>query len=579
MTLRRAVVAVTGMVGVLLGVLVWTAPAASAHATVSSTDPGQGSVVKTAPSQVSVVFDEAVEIQFGALRVFSPGGQRVDAGDVSHAPGHADTVTVGLKGGLAEGTYTVAWRVISADSHPVAGGFTFSIGKPSATSVSNANLSTSGSRTVGVLFGVARWAAYLSFALLAGGAVFLFVCWPGGAVDRRVRVLLGAAWAGLVAATVASLGLNGPYGAGFGIGRVFDWAVLDASVKTRLGEALVVRLVLLALAAPVLVWVVRRLPEATRTHRMIATVAGSLLAVGTTATWAAADHASTGMQVPLALPVAVVHLMAMAVWLGGLTVLAAVLLPRGDMAVVRAAVPRFSGIAFGCVTVLAVTGTYQAWRQVGTLPALTSTAYGRLVLLKIGGFLLLIGLGYLARTWIADNLPDRAPRWVWLPAAASSTKPSRSPKALELARLRRSVAVEVVVGACVLAFTAILVNAEPGRTAYAAPVNRSVAFDTGGPGGTGTVNVIVDPAKAGSDTVHLYILDPTGQQHAVAEVDAALLLPSRQLGPLPIQLTNAGPGHYLAATTIPIAGAWQLRITVRTDDISETAVTIPVEVR
>ena len=150
---------------------------------------------------------------------------------------------------------------------------------------------------------------------------------------------------------------------------------------------------------------------------------------------------------------------------------------------------------------------------------------------------------------------------------------------MELSRLRRSVAVEVAVGLCILALTAVLVNAEPGRTAYAVPVNRSVAFNTGGPGGSGTVNVIVDPAKVGSNTLHLSILDPTGQQKQVAEVDAALALPSRQLGPLPVTLTNAGPGHYLATTPISIAGTWQLRITVRTDETDETTLTIPVEVR
>lgn len=568
--------------GILFGVLLWAAQPAAAHATVVSTDPGDGSVVQTAPSRVSVVFDEPVEIQFGALRVFSPGGRRVDAGTAAHAPGHANTVTVGLTAGLPPGTYTVAWRVISADSHPVAGGFTFSVGAPSATSVGDANLTASGSRTVGVLFGVVRWAEYLSFAVLAGGTVFLFVCWPAGAADRRVRALLAGAWIGLVVATVAALGLQGPYGAGFGVGRAFDPAVLAATSKTRLGEALVVRLGLLAMAAPFLIWALRRLPDTVEGRRPVnAGGAGCWLAVGTAGTWAAADHAGTGMQVPLAVTIDVIHLTAMAVWLGGLTVLAGLLLPRADLAAVRTAVPRFSSIAFGCVTVLTVTGTYQAWRQVGTLPALTATTYGRLLLLKIGGFLLLIGLGYLARTWIAEHLPDAAPRRVWLPAAASSARRTPSPgvDVIELARLRRSVGLEVVVGLCVLALTAVLVNAQPGRSAYAAPVNASVAFNTGGPGGTGTVNVIVDPAKAGSDTVHLYILDPTGQQKQVPQVNAALTLPSRQLGPLPVRLTNAGPGHYLATTPIPIAGAWQLQITIRTDDTDETTVTIPVEVR
>ena len=106
---------------------------ASAHATVVSTSPGDGQVVAAAPSVVSVRFDEPVQMQFGALRVFSPSGGRVDEGSPSHPVGHGDTVQVALGSGLGRGTYTVAWHVISADSHPVSGAFTFSVGAASAT--------------------------------------------------------------------------------------------------------------------------------------------------------------------------------------------------------------------------------------------------------------------------------------------------------------------------------------------------------------------------------------------------------------------------------------------------------------
>ena len=82
---------------------------------------------------------------------------------------------------------------------------------------------------------------------------------------------------------------------------------------------------------------------------------------------------------------------------------------RGQAATAEAAlaVSRFSPIALGCVVAIVATGTYQAWRGVGTLGALTGTTYGRLLIVKIAAMCVLIALGYLARRRIAEGL--RAP--------------------------------------------------------------------------------------------------------------------------------------------------------------------------
>src|SRR6185503_16824709 len=76
----------------VVAALVAVAPSASAHATVVSTSPGDGQVVAVAPGVVSVRFDEPVQMQFGALRVFSPSGGRVDEGSPTHPAGHSDAV-------------------------------------------------------------------------------------------------------------------------------------------------------------------------------------------------------------------------------------------------------------------------------------------------------------------------------------------------------------------------------------------------------------------------------------------------------------------------------------------------------
>ena len=141
-----------GSVGVVL-LLVGMAVPASAHAQLESTSPAQSSVSSVPPTQVVLHFGEPVEIDFGSLRVLGPNGQRVDNGGTHHPAGDSHAVAIPLPANLPRGTYVVAWRVISADSHPVHGAFVFSVGTASGASkpnaVANALANQSGSAVVG----------------------------------------------------------------------------------------------------------------------------------------------------------------------------------------------------------------------------------------------------------------------------------------------------------------------------------------------------------------------------------------------------------------------------------------------
>src|ERR1700687_1792397 len=113
--LRQASVAVAAAIVV---VLLGPAPA-SAHAQLQSSDPSPSSVLSVPPSQVVLHFGEPVEIDFGSIRVLGPDGGRVDEGGTHHPQGDSHAVAVSLRVHLPRGTYIVAWRVVSADSHPV----------------------------------------------------------------------------------------------------------------------------------------------------------------------------------------------------------------------------------------------------------------------------------------------------------------------------------------------------------------------------------------------------------------------------------------------------------------------------
>ncbi|HEX5331196.1 MAG TPA: copper resistance CopC family protein [Cellulomonas sp.] len=115
---RRAVVIfAVAAIAVLVG-----AGAAQAHNTLVSTDPVDGSTVATAPAHVTLTFNEPARSLGTQIVVRAPDGRMVSTGDPVL---DGATVSQGVAGALPAGTYTVTWRVTSADGHPLQGVLSF----------------------------------------------------------------------------------------------------------------------------------------------------------------------------------------------------------------------------------------------------------------------------------------------------------------------------------------------------------------------------------------------------------------------------------------------------------------------
>jgi copper transport protein len=145
------------------------------------------------------------------------------------------------------------------------------------------------------------------------------------------------------------------------------------------------------------------------------------------------------------------------------------------------------------------------------------------------------------------------------------------------ASVRRTVLAEAVLGLTVLALTATLVNAEPARVAYSPPVDVTKP----GPEG-GRVQLHLEPAKQGENVLDVYLLAKGGGLIVAPEVTARLAPPEGEKleGDLPIELTPGEPGHYVAQRmTVPFPGTWTVELSVRTSDIDEDVVRLPVKVR
>lgn len=563
--LRRPVRRAAALVAVVLGVLLLVVGPASAHAALDASTPGPGVVLTTAPTRVVLTFDEDVTLLPTSVRVFAPDGSRADDGVVGHAGGNGATASVGLDAS-ARGTYLVSWRVISDDSHPVSGAYTFSVGSTSAapTAATLHNVPS-----VAGLLGVARWIGYAGSSLLLGGLVFALLCRPRREPPARRLMLAGAA--ALALGAVIGLLAQGALDAGLGLSAVGRPSLVREVLDSTYGRATLARIVLAALGAGV-VLVVRGLWA-----QILATI---LLTIGVGVSFAAAGHAVAGSQRDLSLVSDSVHLIGASVWLGGLVMLLVVLGPGGvsdPVAVAR----RFSRVAMSAVAALVVTGIYQAWRQVGAWGAFGATAYGKELLVKI----------VLVAATIA--LAAGSHRWLWRgvgptvrveAATAASVPPSlgpsgssgssgRSSGAATVGQLRRTVAVEMVLGAVVLAVTAALVATEPATTAYHPVVSANVRIQGD------LVQVSAVPAGDRTMDVHLYVFGPNHQPVDPGQITATVSLPAKQVGPLPVTLQNAGPGHRIGTVSVPIAGDWQLAVTIGATDTDEATKDVDLPIR
>ncbi|MFD4232843.1 copper resistance CopC/CopD family protein [Streptomyces sp. NPDC058542] len=639
--IRRPVAAaalLAALVSLVFGLLLAGAGPASAHAALTGSDPGDGAVVDTAPKEVTLSFSEAIAVGDDSIRVLDPSGKRADTEAEPRDLSEGSTVRYGvaLHSGLPDGTYTVAWQAISADSHPISGAFTFSIGAPSETTVALSSQDVGGG-PVGVVYDIARYAAYGGFVLLVGGSAFVLVCWRQGASALPMQRLVVRGWLTLTAATLVMLLLRNPYTGSGKFADAFDLAGLQSVLDTKPGAALVSRLLLLGAAALFIAVLfgtyARREDEREKKDLTFGlAIGGGVVAAGIAATWAMSEHASTGIQASIAMPVDVAHLLAVAAWLGGLASLLVALYRTPDIG--SAAVRRFSSVAFGSVVVLAATGIYQSWRQVGSWSALTGTRYGQLLILKVALIAVLLAVAWFSRRWTGrltdtavassaaevedaatedaatepgntapvtseeasgasgasgdDIAPERAAQLARQRAVLTATKKKRVRDAdPERSGLRRSVLAEAAVAVVLLAVTTMLTSTEPGRTeeeaaagataatapAAGGPVNLSMPFDTGGENGKGTVRIDIDPGRTGSNDLHVWIDGSDGEPMDVPELKVALTLESKDIGPLPVVPDRLAEGHWTASgVQIPMAGDWKVDVTVRTSDIDQVTI-------
>ncbi len=388
-----------------------------------------------------------------------------------------DTVVQASVPPIDDGVYVVVWTIPANDGHVVGG-------NAAATS------------TVGRLDTAARLLALIGLIVVVGGGVLAIQSTD----DASNRMLLWMAWLFLLVGSLASFGLYGAKVVAGSPSDAFKPGVWGKVIGTHTASVLLVRLVLVLALGGLLLSFARRTVDVWR---------GAALATSTALvlTYSSIGHANAQHPAALWIGVDAMHLTAISLWIGGLVMLAfgtsTWLIDPDTERIVR----RFSVTALVAVPVIVATGVAQTLKLAGDLDDVTSTSWGRTLLIKVAVVTVLVAIGGVSQ-WLLRNDGPSA--------------------------LRRNVLVEAMIGVAVVGLAASLITLPPQAVAASKVFTTTLAAD-------GVIaDFTVTPGRVGQNEIHLVVTPPGGSLEPVvsATVQAEQPAASTRLSRSPTRTTS-----------------------------------------
>ncbi len=546
-----------------------------AHAELARAEPAVDAIVAASPTRVTLWFTEEPELRYSEIQLVDRAGRRLDRGDLRAEPSDRLALSVGVPE-LGPGSYGVIWRALSAvDGHITRGSFTFTVGLDQVPTEVSMGIGD-GSSTATPERVLLRLLTYVGYAGFLGAIPFLCITAipaltqasaPRGVTDeviRRGRAIALFALGLTLFAMLATLTVQAADAAGTSVGAAFGGPIVAMALGTRYGVLWWIRVGLVLAVGALLL-----LPDAPRRPNFVGPLAAGLGAAALLGHALSSHGAAAAGSASAPVLMDWAHLIALALWVGGLIHLAAALLvlmraePRAQAT--RAAaelIPRFSTLGTIAVATLAFTGLYQSWLLVGSLPALIETTYGRVLLLKLGVVAMLL-------TPAAINLFVLRPR-------LSEAARRRADGLPHLRSLQRTVTAELALAAVVLIIVGALTNLQPARDAQAAQgiQETAIAEDV-------RATLRVQPGIAGPNRFDVSLTDRGGRPIANAEkVALRFAMVAMDMGETEIVALPRGGGHYVAqGGSLVMDGPWRIEAVVRRPGSDDVRPTFDIQVR
>ncbi len=556
------------LVGITAGLL--------GHATLLRTVPPANSRLEQAPPRVELHFNEGIEEIFNGVKVLNRNGLPVHSAQATLSRNRRE-LSVALKDNIPNGIYTVSWRATSSDGHQIGGNFGFSVGEEFQASEMVAGQPETGENWPGFSMAVTRWLYFLGMMIFVGGFTFgALILVPVikhpeleipaevlTAMRRPFLRFFSWSWVVLLVTAIFNLLFKAAAMADSTLLGAANGDILTAVISSsQYGRMWGVGMVLI-LVSGMLFWLYRNIwtaPQDTSKSALLlylGTALGALLLF----TVSNSGHAAAVTEwKAVALGSDVLHLMATAIWVGGLVYL--VLLMRSLSAAeppLRAqllgeVIPRFSRMAQFCVLTIVLTGAYTAWIHIPSWSAFVTTGYGWTLLTKIFLVLPLLAIG-------AVNLLVIKPQ-------LRKSLLEQGEKALEatfgvLKRFRPLVQVEVVLGVVILLVVTVLTNLSPAATATSGGpslVSNRTDFD---------ITLLIEPNQVGHNQVQVLVKDQEGNSVDLENVLLDVMMTDMDMPWQRLEATLQEDGSYRTEAVLGMAGNWRVNVRVMEKGSSE----------
>lgn len=540
----------------------------SAHANLTRSEPAADSNPSSAPTDVRLWFSEQPEIRYSEITVYDEAQQRYDLGAVRGLPGEPLGLAISLRP-LPAGIYTVAWKTASAiDGHTTSGTFAFVIGQtpspvPAPPATGNSSFTPPSPTEV-----VVKWLLLLAVTGYTGALGLWWLVWrpvirrePVAADRDRLQAVVARPLHQLALAAIVLLSVMTVTGLLIQVSKVTGKPVWQALAPGTVSEFLfgtragMIWSVRLLLPIGALVSLGRSWPALARSSRSLLS-----LALGLAYLWTVSltSHAAASPLWPrLSTALDWLHLLATSVWIGGLVGLVLTLRPRrheglaGDYPPLPTIVGRFSTLALASVVLLAITGLYSAWLQVGSLDALRMTSYGQTLLVKLVLVTGLVLLGAVNRFWLQPQLRAR-------PDAPALRRPRAA------GHFVRAIRAEVVLGIAVLLTVALLTGLEPARAAL--DLARTPTTTQTTRAGDLRLTMTLGSLQPGENSLDVLVRDARSGDPAanVQRVALRIKMLDMDMGESEVITTPRGNGHYTASGPyLAMSGHWETQVIVR----------------
>jgi copper transport protein len=586
--------------------------AAQAHPEILQTIPAADAQLSESPAEIRIFFNEGVEAAFSDLQLFDAQSQLVSTDVAALDPADPSQLFMPLPT-LSPGIYTVVWQTVGSDGHKVIGNYVFTLqGDPNATPEPTSATgeipvltpvappivveTPSDANATPVLPSIFR-ALMLIGALALAGSWFtmLMVVQPALPADAEAAQQQSIArWRrfnlkAIILLIIAIIGFMLVQTSEFA-GR-FELASLQAfALRTRLGQAVTIRLVLTILLAVLL--------ALTPIFDRIRLWAGIMLGAALLLSFSMSSHAAAQNSPVLPILVDWIHMLATMIWVGGLMLLAFMVpVLMGTLQTKERAnsfailIGRFSNLALISVGILTLTGIYSASLHLKSFGELFSTTYGQTLLVKVLIFGVLIAFGAFQRLRLVPLFSS------WVQQLASSSVMSTWQK-----RFRYLLSGEVFFALALIVVVGFLTNTAPGISTNPTPSTPPATNAQGTPLPTNTprptrtpvpsqpfaethsfdnlnVTLEVSPAILGKNDFVVRTTDTNGNPLEVQRVVIKLEMLEMDMGVNQFTLNYEGNGTYTAPDSwLSMVGEWHFTVTVRRADADDVDTTFEVPV-